>query len=140
MEGMHMKQPRSPCCPILQRQRAPCLARSLLALPTGTVSRPRQPGRCLDERTAVSCLHLEPTSWGADAVLLRFEGTNARHPPALPGNLHFSSALLAGNCDIKNLTRGCKVYFPVFVEGANLSMGDMHFSQGDGEVSFCGES
>jgi formamidase len=31
-----------------------------------------------------------------------------------------------------------QVYFPVFVEGANLSMGDMHFSQGDGEVSFCG--
>lgn len=43
-----------------------------------------------------------------------------------------------GNCDIKNLSRGSKVYFPVFVEGANLSMGDMHFSQGDGEVSFCG--
>ena len=31
-----------------------------------------------------------------------------------------------------------QVYFPVFLEGANLSMGDMHFSQGDGEVSFCG--
>lgn len=43
-----------------------------------------------------------------------------------------------GNCDIKNLSRGCTVYFPVFVEGANLSMGDMHMSQGDGEVSFCG--
>jgi formamidase len=43
-----------------------------------------------------------------------------------------------GNCDIKNLTKGCKIYFPVFVEGANLSMGDIHFSQGDGEVSFCG--
>jgi len=43
-----------------------------------------------------------------------------------------------GNCDIKNLSRGCSVYFPVFVDGANLSMGDMHFSQGDGEVSFCG--
>jgi formamidase len=42
------------------------------------------------------------------------------------------------NCDIKNLSRGCTVYFPVFVDGANLSMGDMHFSQGDGEVSFCG--
>ena len=26
----------------------------------------------------------------------------------------------------------------MFVPGANLSMGDMHFSQGDGEVSFCG--
>merc|ERR1719482_832964 len=43
-----------------------------------------------------------------------------------------------GNRDIKNLSRGCVVYFPVFVKGANLSMGDMHFSQGDGEVSFCG--
>jgi len=43
-----------------------------------------------------------------------------------------------GNCDIKNLSRGCSVYFPVFVKGAKLSMGDMHFSQGDGEVSFCG--
>ncbi|XP_022977501.1 uncharacterized protein LOC111477820 isoform X3 [Cucurbita maxima] len=43
-----------------------------------------------------------------------------------------------GNCDIKNLSRGSKVYLPVFVEGANLSSGDMHFSQGDGEVSFCG--
>ncbi|KAG2591902.1 hypothetical protein PVAP13_5NG512100 [Panicum virgatum] len=43
-----------------------------------------------------------------------------------------------GNCDIKNLSRGFKVYLPVFVEGANLSTGDMHFSQGDGEVSFCG--
>ena len=31
-----------------------------------------------------------------------------------------------------------RVYLPVFVEGGNLSMGDMHFSQGDGEVSFCG--
>ncbi len=39
-----------------------------------------------------------------------------------------------GNCDIKNLSRGSRVYLPVFVEGANLSMGDMHFSQGDGEV------
>ena len=43
-----------------------------------------------------------------------------------------------GNCDIKNLSRGAVAYFPVFVKDANLSMGDMHFSQGDGEVSFCG--
>jgi formamidase len=43
-----------------------------------------------------------------------------------------------GNCDIKNLTRGSTVYLPVFVDNANLSIGDMHFSQGDGEVSFCG--
>jgi formamidase len=43
-----------------------------------------------------------------------------------------------GNHDIKNLTRGSRVFFPVFVDGANLSVGDIHFSQGDGEISFCG--
>jgi len=43
-----------------------------------------------------------------------------------------------GNCDIKNLTRGSSVYFPVYVKGAGLSMGDIHFSQGDGEITFCG--
>jgi formamidase len=43
-----------------------------------------------------------------------------------------------GNCDIKNLSRGSKIYFPVYVDGAKLSMGDIHFSQGDGEITFCG--
>jgi formamidase len=43
-----------------------------------------------------------------------------------------------GNCDIKKLSRGSKVYFPVYVKGAGLSMGDIHFSQGDGEITFCG--
>jgi formamidase len=43
-----------------------------------------------------------------------------------------------GNCDIKNLTKGSKVYFPVYVKDGGLSMGDLHFSQGDGEITFCG--
>ena len=43
-----------------------------------------------------------------------------------------------GNCDIKDLSRGSKVYFPVYVAGAGLSVGDLHFSQGDGEITFCG--
>ncbi|KAK5653522.1 hypothetical protein OQA88_8781 [Cercophora sp. LCS_1] len=43
-----------------------------------------------------------------------------------------------GNCDIKNLSRGSKVYLPVHVTGAKFSVGDLHFSQGDGEISFCG--
>ncbi|XP_058732751.1 uncharacterized protein LOC131604321 [Vicia villosa] len=43
-----------------------------------------------------------------------------------------------GNYDIKNLSRGSKVYLPVFIEGENLNTGDMHFSQADGEVSLCG--
>ncbi|MBM7366396.1 formamidase [Gordonia hydrophobica] len=43
-----------------------------------------------------------------------------------------------GNQDIKNLTRGTRVFYPVYVDGANLSVGDLHFSQGDGEITFCG--
>jgi formamidase len=40
--------------------------------------------------------------------------------------------------DIKNFSRGARVYLPVYVEGAKLSVGDLHFSQGDAEISFCG--
>ncbi|MDR1189268.1 MAG: acetamidase/formamidase family protein [Bifidobacteriaceae bacterium] len=43
-----------------------------------------------------------------------------------------------GNQDIKNLSRGSRVFYPVFVDGGNLSVGDLHFSQGDGEITFCG--
>ncbi len=43
-----------------------------------------------------------------------------------------------GNQDIKNLTKGTRVFYPIFVDGANFSAGDLHFSQGDGEITFCG--
>ncbi|GAA5234836.1 acetamidase/formamidase family protein [Verticiella sediminum] len=43
-----------------------------------------------------------------------------------------------GNCDIKDLSRGARVFFPVYVAGGGLSVGDLHFSQGDGEITFCG--
>jgi formamidase len=43
-----------------------------------------------------------------------------------------------GNHDIKNLTRGSRVFYPVHVQDAKLSGGDLHFSQGDGEITFCG--
>jgi len=64
---------------------------------------------------------------GSDAERIAKEGART-----VPGREN------GGNCDIKNLTRGSRVYFPVYVPGANLSMGDIHFSQGDGEISFCG--
>lgn len=41
-----------------------------------------------------------------------------------------------GNMDIKNLSRGSRVYFPVFVDGALFSAGDYHFAEGDGEVTW----
>ncbi len=43
-----------------------------------------------------------------------------------------------GNCDIKDLGTGSRVWFPVYVSGANFSVGDLHFGQGDGEITFCG--
>jgi formamidase len=43
-----------------------------------------------------------------------------------------------GNQDIKNLTRGARIFMPVYVDGGKLSAGDLHFSQGDGEITFCG--
>ena len=41
-----------------------------------------------------------------------------------------------GNLDIKELSKGSKVRFPVQIPGALLSLGDTHAAQGDGEV--CG--
>ncbi len=43
-----------------------------------------------------------------------------------------------GNVDIKDLGVGSRVYMPVFVPGGLFSIGDLHFAQGDGEITFCG--
>lgn len=41
-----------------------------------------------------------------------------------------------GNMDIRHVTAGARLWLPVAVEGAMLSLGDTHAAQGDGEV--CG--
>ncbi|MEU1692185.1 formamidase [Streptomyces hirsutus] len=64
---------------------------------------------------------------GSDAERIAQEG--ARTVPARENG---------GNHDIKNFTRGSRVFYPVHVAGAKLSGGDLHFSQGDGEITFCG--
>ncbi|GHB35977.1 formamidase [Streptomyces viridiviolaceus] len=64
---------------------------------------------------------------GSDAQ--RILGEGARTVPARENG---------GNHDIKNFTRGARVFYPVHVDGAKLSGGDLHFSQGDGEITFCG--
>ncbi|WP_246421595.1 acetamidase/formamidase family protein [Texcoconibacillus texcoconensis] len=43
-----------------------------------------------------------------------------------------------GNMDIRHLTKGTKLFLPVWVEGALFSVGDTHAAQGDGEV--CGSA
>ncbi|WP_171114055.1 MULTISPECIES: formamidase [unclassified Streptomyces] len=64
---------------------------------------------------------------GSDAERIAQEG--ARTVPARENG---------GNHDIKNFTRGSRVFYPVYVKDAKLSGGDLHFSQGDGEITFCG--
>ena len=41
-----------------------------------------------------------------------------------------------GNVDIKNLSSGSRIFLPVFVPGALLSVGDLHFAEGDGEATW----
>lgn len=58
---------------------------------------------------------------------------------ALPEDGHFNVVpprKNGGNMDIRHLTKGAKLYLPVWVEGALFSIGDTHAAQGDGEV--CG--
>ena len=43
-----------------------------------------------------------------------------------------------GNMDNKLITAGTTLYFPVFVDGALLAMGDLHAVMGDGEIIVTG--
>lgn len=43
-----------------------------------------------------------------------------------------------GNMDCRKIVKGSTLYLPVNVEGALLSMGDLHGLMGDGEVFICG--
>ncbi|MEJ0095359.1 MAG: formamidase [Methylocella sp.] len=75
--------------------------------------------------------------FGPTAHMGRMKGA-ARDQAAAEGARTVPPREHGGNCDIKDLSRGSKIYFPVYVSGAGLSMGDLHFSQGDGEITFCG--
>ena len=56
-----------------------------------------------------------------DAIKEKVGKEGARTVPGRPEH--------GGNCDIKNLSRGSKVYLPVHVKGAKFSVGDLHFSR-----------
>ena len=40
-----------------------------------------------------------------------------------------------GNLDIRHLGVGATIYLPCYVDGCGLAVGDLHYAQGDGEVS-----
>lgn len=85
-----------------------------------------------EREPALACL-----PYGDTAHMGRMKGDD-RDKAAAEGARTVPPREHGGNCDIKDLTRGAKIYFPVYVDGAGLSVGDLHFSQGDGEITFCG--
>jgi formamidase len=64
-------------------------------------------------------------------------------PPAVPARARDGLSTMppreiGGNLDVRGLRRGSRLVLPVQVPGALLSLGDVHFAQGEGEV--CGSA
>ncbi len=73
--------------------------------------------------------------WGAELELRPFFGVMAVAPPPAWGMVStLPPRRNGGNLDNKELVAGTTLYLPIFVEGANFSVGDGHGAQGDGEV------
>jgi acetamidase/formamidase len=72
---------------------------------------------------------------GIDVPLHPFFGSMGVAPP--PSFGRYDSApptIIGGNMDDKALVAGTSIFFPVFVPGALLEVGDGHAAQGNGEV------
>jgi len=83
------------------------------------------------DRAAGTC----KPEWGPELPLAPFFGTMGVAPPASYGRLSSREPREhGGNMDNKELVAGSTLYLPVWVPGANFSVGDGHGRQGDGEV------
>ena len=58
----------------------------------------------------------------------------AAPPSAADGLRTYPPRENGGNIDVRDLVAGSRLLLPVDVPGAMLSIGDLHFAQGDGEV------
>jgi len=73
--------------------------------------------------------------WGVDVPLRPFFGIIGVAPPPTYGLVSsVEPREYGGNIDNKEFIPGTSLFLPVFVPGANLSVGDGHAVQGDGEV------
>ena len=73
--------------------------------------------------------------WGTELTLAPFFGVMGVAPPPSFGRLSSKEPRIhGGNLDNKELTAGSTLFLPVWVPGANFSVGDGHGVQGDGEV------
>lgn len=72
---------------------------------------------------------------GIDIPLRPFFGIVATAPPPSWGVLStVEPRENGGNMDCKELVAGTRLFLPVFVPGGNVSVGDGHAAQGDGEI------
>jgi formamidase len=106
------------------------------------------PGVAIPARTHAGVIGVAPSRELFDEVLRR-EGVlaEAGHPirmpeakTAFPGAARDGLRTMpprenGGNLDVGDLVAGARLLLPVHVPGALLSAGDLHFAQGDGEVS-----
>jgi len=73
--------------------------------------------------------------WGTELPLAPFFGVMGVAPPPAFGTIASKEPRIhGGNMDNKELTAGSVLYLPVWVPGANFSVGDGHGVQGGGEV------
>jgi acetamidase/formamidase len=73
---------------------------------------------------------------GVTLTLAPFLGSVGVAPPVLSGRVSSGPpGFHGGNLDLKELGEGSRIFLPVHVPGALLSIGDGHAMQGDGEVS-----
>ncbi len=73
--------------------------------------------------------------WGTELELAPFFGVMGVAPPPAFGRIASKEPRIhGGNLDNKELTAGSTLFLPVWVPGANFSVGDGHGVQGDGEV------
>ena len=95
---------------------------------------PKQLRAALDREAALvaaggSGMALEPVN-AAPAGLCGPEGSKKEEClRTIPPREH------GGNMDIRYLQAGTTVYLPCYVDGCGLAVGDVHYAQGDGEVS-----
>ena len=73
--------------------------------------------------------------WGTELKLAPFFGVMGVAPPPAFGRIMSKEPRIhGGNLDNKEMTAGSTLFLPVWVPGANFSVGDGHGVQGDGEV------
>jgi acetamidase/formamidase len=73
--------------------------------------------------------------WGTELKMAPFFGVMGVAPPPAFGRIMSKEPRVhGGNLDNKEMTAGSTLFLPVWVPGANFSVGDGHGVQGDGEV------